>query len=253
MAIKVRDLNFSYDGNPVLRNINLDIQEGEFTIVLGRNGSGKSTLFKILTGILKPDSGEVIIFNQASHELALRDRSKIMGFLPQHHRAVFPFTVKDVVLTGRAGRILLTPGADDYRFAMEAMERIGITHLRDRIYTELSGGEQQMVMIARVLAQDPRIILFDEPTTHLDFYYQAKVMGVIRELTDMKFTVVAILHDPNAACLYGDRFILLKEGEVLDIEKGGKPLNIGILEDVYGMKLKAITSHDKTMVLPCNT
>jgi iron complex transport system ATP-binding protein len=252
MAIKVRNLHFNYDGNPVLKDINLDILEGEFTIVLGRNGSGKSTLFKILSGILKPVAGEVKIFNQISDELPLRDRSRVMGFLTQNHKAVFPFTVKDVVLTGRAGRIRLTPKNDDYRCAMEAMERIGIIHLRDRIYTELSGGEQQMVMIARVLAQDPRIILFDEPTTHLDFYYQAKVMNVIRELANMKFTVVAILHDPNIASLYADRFILLKEGKVLDIEKGGKPLSINLMEDVYGMKLSGIELHNKTMVLPCN-
>ncbi|MGD9210642.1 MAG: ABC transporter ATP-binding protein [Desulfobacteraceae bacterium] len=249
MVMRVRDLSFSYADRSILQNIDLTIEANAFTVVLGKNGSGKSTLFRLLTGFLKPQSGEITIMGTPIGKMNDRKRAHLLGFLPQHHRPVFPFRVEDVVLTGRVSHTWLSPGKEDYNQVRKAMERIGIEHLKGRTFTELSGGEQQLVMIARILAQNPRIILFDEPTSHLDFFYQAKVLNIIRDLVRQNYTVMAILHDPNIAALYGDRFICLKHGKILSqIEPCH--LNAQLLEEVYEMPLKAMFFKDKMIVLP---
>jgi iron complex transport system ATP-binding protein len=251
MAIRIRNLSFGYGDRKVLQNIDLDIEEGRFTVVLGRNGSGKSTLFRIMTGFLKPQQGEVSIMGQPAKSLDDRRRAHMLGFLPQHHRPVFPFLVEDVVLTGRASHVWLTPEKKDHDISRDAMDRIGIGHLSGRIFTELSGGEQQLVMIARVLAQNPRIILFDEPTSHLDFFYQDRVLKIIRDLVNQNYTVAAILHDPNIAGRYGDRFICLKNGNLLPLPEKDR-LDARLLEGVYGMPLEAVAVGQKTFVMPAD-
>lgn len=250
MAITVRNLNFSYGRKPFLENIDLQIQKGKFTVLLGRNGSGKSTLFKLLAGILKPGSGEMAMMGTDPARLTLRERAKIIGFLPQHHRPVFPFSVMDVVLTGRAGRILLTPKPEDFDKALDALKTIGILELKDRPFTELSGGEQQMVMIARVIAQNPKIILLDEPTAHLDYVHQASLLKLIKSLTGMGFTILAVLHDPNTAFLYGDDFIFLNHGRVFRLEPGQNPWDRQVLRKIYGINLETVPFRKRALVVP---
>lgn len=249
MAVQVRGLTFEYAHRRVLASVDLTIPRGRFTVVLGRNGSGKSTLFRILGGFLRPHQGEITIFDQPARNLDTRGRARLMGFLPQHHRVVFPFKAEEVVLTGRAGHIRFTPDREDLRLAREAMARIGIDHLGQRVFTELSGGEQQLVMIARVLAQDPPILLFDEPTSHLDYYYQARVMTIIRSLVDQGRTVAAVLHDPNLAVLYADRCACLKEGQIVH-ESGVRELTGELLTRVYGIPLQALPWGRRTVFLP---
>ena len=250
MAIQVRNLAFAYDGRHVLEDIDLDVEPGRFTAVLGRNGSGKSTLFRILAGILSPGRGQIRILDHPAEDLSSRQRARLLGFLPQQHRPVFPFTVEDVVLTGRAGRVRFTPGPEDLVIAQRALERIGIRHLGQRIFTELSGGEQQLVMIARVLAQEPRILLFDEPTAHLDFWYQARVLCLIRELAAAGFTVAASLHDPNSAFLYADRFIFLHQGRRMFLGDGEQPWDAAVLERVYGVMVSTVPYGRRRLIVP---
>lgn len=250
MAIRIENLTFGYNGREVLSDITMSLKKDCFSVILGRNGSGKSTLFRLMAGMLKPWKGTLEISGTPVQNLSLRERAEILGFLPQHHRPVFPFRVEDVVLTGRAGRILLTPGKKDRTAALEAMDRIGIGCLRYRYFTELSGGEQQLVMIARVLAQNPKIILFDEPTTHLDFYYQAKVMAIIGELVAQGVTAVAILHDPNLALMHGERLYFLKQGRLVERAAAAGKNDLDVLEDVFGMTLETITYNDRRMVVP---
>jgi iron complex transport system ATP-binding protein len=249
MAIRICGLSFGYARRRVLEAIDLDIPQGRFTVVLGKNGSGKSTLFRILGGFLAPDRGAITIRDQPAQSLDTRSRARLLGFLPQHHRVVFPFQAREVVLTGRAGHIRLTPGRQDVRLAHEAMARIGIDHLRQRIFTELSGGEQQLVMIARVLAQDPPILLFDEPTAHLDYFYQARVMAIIRTLVDQGRTVAAVLHDPNLAALYADQCACLKDGRVVH-QAEARQLTAPLLSRVYDIPLHALASEGRTFFLP---
>lgn len=249
MAIHISNLSYRYGNQAILEHIDVDIAAGRFTVILGKNGSGKSTLFRLIAGFLKSNDGEITLLGRSIATFSDRERARILGFLPQHHRPVFPFTVLDVVLTGRAGHVQFTPKEEDRLIAHKALVRIGIEALERRLFTELSGGEQQLVMLARILAQGPQIILLDEPISHLDFAYQAKVMDIIGELVRENITVVAILHDPNIAALYGDDFLCLKNGRLIDgYDRRSIPPEV--LEKVYGIKLTVIQFAERNLVMP---
>jgi iron complex transport system ATP-binding protein len=252
-AIKVERLHFSYGGKPILKGVDLTVPERKFTVVLGRNGSGKSTLLRVMAGLAESKQGRVEFLGADLKQLSTSRRAKIVGYLPQQHRPVFPFLVEDVVLTGRASYVTLVPGKEDRGKALEAMDQAGITHLAGRAFTELSGGEQQLVMIARVLAQEPRIVLLDEPTAHLDFVNQARLLGLIRELVHSGLTVVAVLHDPNAAFLYGDQFLFLRDGLIEPLGTSDQPWDSRFLKTVYGIELLAVPYLDRALIVPMLT
>jgi iron complex transport system ATP-binding protein len=249
-AITIENLYFSYADYPVLKNINLKISARKFSVILGKNGCGKSTLFKVLTGIQKFKKGNISVLGENIAKLSARQRAKKIGYLPQQHRPVFPFSVTDVVLTGRASHVALTPGKEDMIKAEAAIDRVGIGHLRNRPFTELSGGEQQMAMIARVLAQEPKVILLDEPTAHLDIFNQAKIFKLARELVNSGLTLLAILHDPNCAFIFGDEFIFLKEGRVYPLSSHQKPWDKEVLNQVYDSSLTTIDYGERAIVIP---
>ena len=250
MAIRVENLCFGYGNRAILKNITLDIPQGKFTVILGRNGSGKSTLLRLLAGLSEPDSGKITVLGSDIRKLSLRERAKRIGFLPQQHRPVFPFSVEDMILTGRAGYIALMPKKEDKDKASEASERVGISHLKNRAFTELSGGEQQLVMIARVLAQNPKIILLDEPTSHLDLCYQTRLLALVRELVNQGLTITAVLHDPNTAFLYGDEFIFLKNGAIQMPEDSKKPWDMMFLRHIYDTEFQSVSYGDKRLIIP---
>ena len=247
-AIEVRNLSFAYNQRKVLSEVNIDIEEKKLTFILGKNGSGKSTFLRILAGLLPYQHGIISIMGNDSSKLSFAERSKFVGFLNQQHKAIFPFTVEEVVLTGRAGYINFIPRKNDRQAADKAIERMGIDHLRHRIYTELSGGEQQLVMIARVLAQDPKILLLDEPTSHLDFTNQSHLLTLLKKLTNEGLTIVAVLHDPNLALLYGDDFLFLKDTHV--IRSNVDAWNIEFLKTVYHVNIEAIPYNGRALFVP---
>ncbi len=249
-AVEVRDLSFRYGTTAILRSISMDVQEGSFHILLGKNGSGKSTLVRVLAGVAPCPRGVVRIFGDDIAALSAARRAKTVGYLPQRHQVVFPFSVEDVVMTGRAGFVRFVPAIEDRKKVAEVLERIGIEHLRERVFTELSGGEQQIVMIARVLAQEPRIILLDEPTSHLDVANQAKLLDLLRELIEWGLTVVAVLHDPNIAFLYGTAFTGLKDGRALPIDPDMTLWDSPFLEDLYGVPMTRVPYGEKAFILP---
>jgi iron complex transport system ATP-binding protein len=249
-AIRLDHISFNYGPLKVLEDVTLNIPAGVFSILLGRNGSGKSTLIRILAGVIRAPKGRVEYFGDDGTRMSARRRAGIVGYLPQQHRAVFPFSVEEVVLTGRACHVNLMPRPVDREEAAIALERVGISHLRKRPYTELSGGEQQQVMIARVLAQDPRIVLLDEPTSHLDFINQARLLALLRGLVASDLTVVAVLHDPNLAFLYGEHFIFLKEGHVRPLPAGQAPWDVDFLESLYDVRLTGIPFGERAFIVP---
>ncbi len=250
MAIRIKNLSFAYNDRKVLEEINLHIQPRQFTVLLGKNGSGKSTLFKLIAGFLKNQSGEISVMGHDLRKLKNIQRARLIGFLHQRHHGVFPFSALDVVLTGRASYVTFTPGSEDRNAARAALEKIGISHLASRAYTELSGGEQQLVMIARVLAQNPKIILLDEPTAHLDFVNSHRLLEIVRDISSSGFTVVAVLHDPNQAFLYGDAFVLLRNGGVFDPKDGRQPWDPSVIKAVYDADVECITNRGRTFILP---
>lgn len=248
-AISIVGLSHRYGNRSILEGIDLTIAAGRFSVVLGRNGCGKSTLFRLIAGFEPLASGRVCLFGRPLQSMHVRERADLLGFMAQQHRAVFPFTVSDVVLTGRAGRVRFSPGEKDRKAVDAALDRIGIAHLALRFFPELSGGEQQLVMLARVLAQEPRIILLDEPISHLDLAYQARVMALLRSLCDDGYTVVAILHDPNLATLYADRLLCLSRGRICADSGDGGSLAVETLAEVYGMQLAPVSFQGRTLVL----
>jgi len=250
VAIVVRGLGFAYERAPVLTSIDMHAEVGSFTALLGRNGSGKSTLLRLMAGLLDPDAGTIEILGQALCALSPRQRARLIGFLPQQHRPVFPFSVFDVVLTGRAGHAPLNPRREDEAAAHDAIARVGIEALSERPYTELSGGERQMVMLARVLSQRPKLLLLDEPTAHLDLANQARLIGLLRELAGEGMTVVAAVHDPNLAFLHSDAQIMLARGRVVSTGSSRPPWARDVLVEVYGEEPWTLPFGDRSIVLP---
>ena len=250
MAIRVQQVSFAYDGRTVLNDVSLQVPAGGFTVMLGKNGSGKSTLLKMIAGLLPYKRGHIEILGKDLNSLSLSERGKLIGFLPQFHNPVFPFTVREVVLTGRAAYVFSQPGRRDREKTDQAIAEVGIEELRDRPYTELSGGERQLVMIARVLAQEPRVILLDEPLTHLDLANQVRFLGLVKKLTAGGLTVLAVLHDPNLAFLSGDHFIFLKNGKVRKTAETESPWEAALLSEVYGTPIETIPFRSRSLVIP---
>jgi iron complex transport system ATP-binding protein len=250
MGISVKDLSFGYGETMVLRDIELKAADGKFTVLLGKNGSGKSTLLKLIAGLLPYKHGDIHIMEKDIRSLTISERARLIGYLPQFHTPAFPFTVEEVVLTGRASYIFALPGKKDMEKTNEAIEKVGINHLRQRPYTDLSGGERQLVMIARVLAQEPQVVLLDEPLSHLDLSNQVRFLALIRELVVSGLTVMAVLHDPNIAFMYADEFILIKNGTIRNLQGDESPWDASILMDLYDVQIETLPFRNRALVIP---
>ena len=250
MALIVENLTFGYEGRPVLRDIFLQAPKGKFTVLLGKNGSGKSTLLKCMAGLMAAQKGRIMVFGRDLSRLSLSERAKLIGYLPQFHHPVFPFTVEEVVLTGRASYVFFTPGQKDKDKVGEAIKRVGLEAFRKRPYSELSGGERQLVLIARLLAQEPKIVVLDEPLSHLDFPNQIKFLNLIKEFTLSDLTVIAVLHDLNSAFLHGDHFIFLKDGMIRKSGQEGNPWDSETLTDVYSTPIETVPFQERSLVIP---
>ena len=249
-AITVSNLSFSYNGSVILNDLNIDIKPEKLTFILGQNGSGKSTFLKVIAGLLVSQKGVIKILGNDSDSLSFTDRSKLTGYLNQQHKAIFPFSVEDVVLTGRAGFIRYVPKEADKAASDNAMRKAGVLHLRNRNYTELSGGEQQMVMIARLLAQNPQILLLDEPTTHLDISNQSHVLSLLKQLVSEGMTIVAVMHDPNLAFLYGDDFLFMKNRKIIRADESMQAWDTDFLKTIYEGNIQAIPFNGRALLVP---
>jgi iron complex transport system ATP-binding protein len=253
--LEIKEMYFRHKNQKrdVLKNINFFAEKGKITTVLGPNGSGKSTLFKCICGLWKYYRGEVKVDEKSVERLSYSERAKLFSIVPQEHEPPFPYKVFDVVLMGRASYVSLfsAPGKKDYRRAEEALELVGINHLKDIPYTQISGGERQLVLIARALAQDSPVMLLDEPTSHLDFRNQIKVLKKVKEIAKEKgLAVVLTLHDPNLALFFSDKVVMLKQGEVMCNGTPGEVINERNLKKVYGIEVVVINYNGINMVCP---
>jgi len=211
-AVEIRDLEVSYNGTPVLEDINLAIEAGKYVGILGPNGAGKSTLLKVVLGLLQPSRGEVRVFGETP--LRLRRRGEVVGYLPQRPltNPRFPVTVLDVVLMGRYGRIGLgkRPGKADWELALKHLEEVGIAHLTGRAIGEVSGGEQQRVFIARALCVEPRLLVLDEPTVSVDACAQDEVYELVYDIKKrLDLTVLMVSHDIGGVARHVDDVVCL--------------------------------------------
>lgn len=243
MTVEVKNLSFSYGREPVLRDISFSAKEGEFLSVLGPNGVGKSTLFRCMLGLLKPDSGKVFANGLDVSQLTAPQLARQMAYIPQSHSPVFNFTVLDMVLMGTTPRLgrFSTPGEKETALARQLLRRLGIEHLTDRGYRNISGGERQLVLIARAMAQQAKILIMDEPSASLDFGNRVLVMNALRELAKEGYCVIQSTHDPDQAYRYCDKILALQNGKVLSWGTPDEILRSDLISQLYGTKIKVCT------------
>ncbi|WP_283117929.1 ABC transporter ATP-binding protein [Anaerotruncus colihominis] len=238
--IQVRDVEFSYGKQEVLKGISFCMEKGEFVCVLGANGCGKTTLLKSILAFLTPQHGQVLLYGKDIHQMDERERARKIAYIPQYHTPPFPFTVRDVVLMGRTPHLsrICRPTEKDCRIADESMERLGIAHYANKSYTALSGGQRQMVVIARALAQQPDLLIMDEPTASLDFGNQYLVLAQVKKLAREGMGVLMVTHNPDHAFYCADRIIAMEDGKILSMGDAGKVINEAVMKAIYHMPVK---------------
>jgi iron complex transport system ATP-binding protein len=234
--IMLRGAGFRYGDRPVFSAIDLDVHSGEVLTVLGPNGCGKSTLLHCIGGSLALTAGSVHLAGQDLMQLGPTDRARQVGFLFQDHVPSFPFSVLDVAVMGRTPYLGIfgAPSRQDMVLAEAALEQLGIGHLSDRPYTELSGGERQLALLARTLVQQPKVILLDEPTAHLDMKNQVRCLQIIRALAAQGIAMIMSSHDPNHAFAFSGRVALMQPGKTPLVGTADSVLTEVALSASYG-------------------
>jgi iron complex transport system ATP-binding protein len=239
----IKDAEFSYNGKKnIFKNVSFSIENGDVFCILGPNGTGKSTLIKCMNSLLKLKSGRISLKNKNIYSMKETDIAKIIAYIPQSNNSVFAFSVFDIVLMGRTPHLSLTsvPGKNDYKIAEEALTNLGILHLKNKTYTEISGGERQLVLMARAIAQQPEILLLDEPTSHLDFGNQIRTLKVIKELAKTGLSVVMTSHFPDHAFLSCNKVAIMNQGTIMEIGKPEFVVTENNMKQAYGVDVRII-------------
>ena len=240
-SLQIQQVYFSYLDGLVLHNINLSIKVGEMVGLLGPNGSGKTTLIKLASGVLKPNQGEIKLDGSSLSQLSRKSIARSVAVVPQQFNIPFAFTTNEVVMLGRTPFLGVFAGESevDKQFVSNALELVGINELKERRFDELSGGERQKVILAMALAQQPKLLLLDEPTVHLDITHQVEILELVRKLNvERGLTIIAAMHDLNLASLYFNRLILLKEGKVSADGTPAQVLTEAQIKEVFSASIK---------------
>lgn len=252
----IKNLYFNYEKNiDILKNINLKVAVGEFVGIVGPNGCGKSTLINILCRVLELERGRIVIDNRSLHEISQIELAKRVSVVPQESFFEFDFTALEIVLMGRLPYLsrFQLEGPNDHALAKKAMQKTKCWKFRDKYIRQLSGGEKQRVILARALVQEPKYMLLDEPTSHLDLNYQYEVLDIISVLNKKrKVTIISVFHDINLASKYCTRLLLMKEGRII---ADGVPLNVINTENLskiydFNMILKQHPREGYKYILP---
>ncbi|MBC8488866.1 MAG: ABC transporter ATP-binding protein [Bacteroidetes bacterium] len=249
MKIFINNLNFSYNGSFSLKDINEHIGAGEFTAFVGPNGSGKSTLLKCIDRILIPDNGEILFNDQDISNYSREKVAKIIAYVPQNEGNIYPVTVFDAVLLGRKPYVNWAPSKNDFDKTAEVIEKLDLEDIALKEIYKLSGGQRQRVYIARALAQEPKVLLLDEPTANLDLRHQLEVLEILKLLSEKGITIIIAIHDLNMAVKFCSKFIMLNEGEIF--ATGGKEIiTSGNIKKLYRVKVKIINEDGEIIIIP---
>jgi iron complex transport system ATP-binding protein len=253
--VQVHDASFSYGARRVLDRVSLHLHPGERVAVIGANGAGKTTLLKVIGGVLRADGGTVHIDGADVRDVPRRQMARLVAMVPQDLVIPFSFTVREMVELGRTAYMSLFGGLSpvDRRAVEHALDVTDSTCLASRVVNELSGGERQRVLVAMALAQQPRILLLDEPTQRLDLTRQAEILDLIRDVSaERGLTVLAAIHDLNLAALYFDRLIVLSGGAIVADGAPGQVMKAEVLEPAYAGRLRFVPVSESAtpIVLP---
>lgn len=256
MSIEVQNLSFSYGDRPVLHDISFRVEKGEFLSILGPNGVGKSTLFRCVLGLLSGYTGQVLVDGADSRSFTVREAARHIAYIPQSSHPIFNYSVFDIVLMGRTSGLstFRSPKKQDAELCRWALEKVGIPHLSDRCFHRLSGGEQQLVLIARALVQKAPILMLDEPTASLDFGNQLLVLEQCRNLAREGYTVIQTTHNPEQSYQYSDRILTLQQGRVLAEGTPKEVLTEKTIRALYGVEVDVVSLRDDRarICLPAN-
>ena len=254
MMLSVKDLSFGYGrGNGLIFNeLSFEVGEGRIMCILGPNGVGKSTLIKCLAGLMPPSSGGILVGGRDFRGLGRRRTAQTLAYVPQTHQPVFAFSVFDFVLMGRTPHIgpFSSPSRKDRKTTEAAIDSLGLLHLADRPYTEISGGERQLAMFARVVAQEPKVLLLDEPTSHLDFGNQVLVLALIQGLARQGLTIVMTSHFPDHAFLTSDLAAVMSGGGFAEFGTPNEVVTEEALSRVYGIKVRILNLEGGRVCIP---
>ena len=243
--IRLQNMTCGYGKKVVLSEISLQIEGGHLTCLLGQNGAGKTTLFKTILGFIRPFEGTVFINEKPLHRLHPKELARAISYVPQAHATPFPYTAFDVVLMGRfvySEGLFGLPDRKSRKIVHECFNRLEIEHLKDQYFSSLSGGEKQMVLIARAMAQQPLFIAMDEPTSNLDLGNQARVMNIAMMLKEQGYGVIMNTHAPEQALNYADKVILLQNGKIRDSGSPGEIMNSALISEIYKINLELVSA-----------
>lgn len=244
--IEVRNLSFSYGKRQVLKNVSFCAKNGQVLSVLGPNAVGKSTLFRCILHLAQPNSGEILLGGKSTANMSTKELARRIAFIPQSHNPVFNYSVFDMALMGATAQLgtFASPGKEQNEAVEQALERLGIAHLKDRGYLQLSGGERQLTLIARALVQNAKILVMDEPSSSLDYGNRLRVMQTVRALASEGYCIIQSTHEPDQAYLYSDQILALYDGQVL---AHGKPKDIfdaELISKLYGVEVEVCNIHN---------
>lgn len=252
MKLIIKNVSFSYASVRALDKISIEIDEGEIVSLVGPNGAGKSTLLKCIDRILRPQKGVIFLDGKEVSRISSKELARMMGYVPQNMVEVFPFTVFDIVLMGRRPHIGWRVNEKDVEIVAQTLKFMGIEELGARYFDELSGGEKQKVAIARAIAQEPKILLLDEPTSNLDIRHQLEVMVIVRKLVQERgISAIMAIHDLNLASRFSDRLVMFKNHRVFTIGKPELVLNPENIRETYGVEAQVTNGYlNKPHIIP---
>ncbi len=256
--LEVKDVHFAYKKHKVLKGVSFSAGKGECICLLGQNGAGKTTLFKCILGFLTDYKGEVLIGGNRINQLSILEVAKRVAYIPQAHAPTFNYIVYETVLMGTNTLVdkMRSPRAAEQKIAEEMLELMNISHLAERGYAEISGGERQLVLIARALAQKSSILVMDEPTANLDYGNQYRVMAQIRKLVDQGYLVILSTHNPEHALLYSDRVLVIQDGVAELHDDPENSLSSAVIKQLYNVEVELqrmqATWGEVPVLVPCH-
>lgn len=239
-TLEVKNVSFSYGEHQVLKDVSFKAETGHLVSVLGPNGVGKSTLFRCMLGLLKTYTGHITVDGKDTRNMGARELARHVAYVPQSHYPAFNYTVLDMVLMGTSSRTspFSPPRGKEIKAAMEALERMGMAEFAHRDYTHISGGERQMVLIARALAQNAKVLMMDEPTANLDYGNQMRVMEQVRKLTGEGYTILQSTHNPDQAYLFSHQILAIQNGQVIADGPPNQVVDAGLIQALYGVEVE---------------